>query len=34
MADFNDARMESMMGTLLRFGVVLASTVVLAGRVF
>ncbi len=34
MADFNDARMESMMGTLLRFGVVLASTVVLAGGVF
>jgi uncharacterized membrane protein len=31
---FNDARMETMMGTLLRFGVVLASTVVLAGGVF
>jgi uncharacterized membrane protein len=31
---FNDTRMESIMGLLLRFGVVLASTVVLAGGVF
>jgi uncharacterized membrane protein len=34
MADFDDSRMESIMGLLLRFGVVLASTVVLAGGVF
>jgi uncharacterized membrane protein len=31
---FNDTRMEQLMGQLLRFGVVLASTVVLAGGVF
>jgi uncharacterized membrane protein len=31
---FDDARMESIMGLLLRFGVVLASTVVAAGGVF
>lgn len=34
MAKFDDARMEAIMGLLLRFGVVLASTVVLAGGVF
>lgn len=34
MAAFNDQRMESLMGILLRFGVVCASTVVLAGGVF
>jgi len=34
MANFDDARMENIMGMLLRFGVVLASTVVLAGGVF
>ena len=34
MADFNDERMESLMGILLRFGVVCASTVVLAGGFF
>jgi uncharacterized membrane protein len=34
MADFNDERMESLMGLLLRFGVVCASTVVLAGGFF
>ena len=33
-AKFDDARMEQMMGLLLRFGVVLASTVVLAGGAF
>jgi uncharacterized membrane protein len=32
--EFDDARMESIMGLLLRFGVVLASTVVLAGGAF
>jgi uncharacterized membrane protein len=31
---FNDERMESLMGLLLRFGVVMASTVVLAGGAF
>jgi uncharacterized membrane protein len=31
---FDDIRMEQMMGLLLRFGVILASTVVLAGGVF
>jgi uncharacterized membrane protein len=31
---FDDARMESMMGILLRVGVLFASTVVLAGGVF
>jgi uncharacterized membrane protein len=34
MATFDDERMESLMGLLLRFGVVCASTVVLAGGVF
>ena len=34
MATLNDERMESLMGLLLRFGVVCASTVVLAGGVF
>ena len=34
MANFDDQRMESIMGLLLRFGVVLASTVVLAGGAF
>jgi uncharacterized membrane protein len=34
MAKFDDTRMETIMGQLLRFGVVLASTVVLAGGVF
>ena len=33
-AKFDDARMESMMGILLRVGVLFASTVVLAGGVF
>jgi uncharacterized membrane protein len=31
---FDDAAMESIMGLLLRFGVILASTVVLAGGFF
>lgn len=31
---FDDQKMESLMGILLRFGVVCASTVVLAGGVF
>jgi uncharacterized membrane protein len=34
MATFDDSRMETIMGLLLRFGVVLASTVVLAGGFF
>lgn len=34
MANFDDERMENLMGLLLRFGVVCASTVVLAGGVF
>ncbi len=33
-AMLDDARMEQLMGLLLRFGVVLASTVVLAGGAF
>ena len=33
-APFGDSQMEAFMGLLLRFGVVLASTVVLAGGVF